>query len=62
VLKVEGRGEIAVTTAVTALLLHQCAMDTGTDCSFVRIVYRVNGVYGCSYCSTVTSVCYGYRD
>jgi len=31
VLLVQGRGEIAVMTAVTAVLLHQCCIDTGTD-------------------------------
>jgi len=35
VLLVQGRGEIAVMTAVTAVLLHHIAMDTGTDCSVV---------------------------
>jgi len=35
VLLVQGRGEIAVMPAVTAVLLHHSAMDTGTDCSFV---------------------------
>jgi len=37
-------------------------MDTGTDCSVVFIGYRGNGGYDYNYCSTVTSVCYGYRD
>ena len=27
----QGRGEIPVMTAVTAVLLHQCSMDRGTD-------------------------------
>jgi len=35
VLLVEGRVEMAFIPAVTAVLLHQCPMDTGTDCSFV---------------------------
>jgi len=35
VLLVQGRGEIAVMPAVTAVLLHHSAMDTGTDCSVV---------------------------
>ena len=30
-LKEQGRGEMAVMTAVTAVLLHQCAMDKGTE-------------------------------
>ena len=33
---VEGRGEIAFLTAVTAILLHYTAMDTWTDCNIVR--------------------------
>jgi len=49
-------------TEVTAVLLHQCAMDTGTECSVVSTGKRGNGGYGCSYCSTVSSVCFGYRD
>ena len=32
---VEGRGEIAVLPAVTAVLLHHSAMDTWTDCNVV---------------------------
>ena len=35
VLLVQGRGEIAVMPAVTAVLLHHSAMDTGTDFSVV---------------------------
>jgi len=35
VLLVQGRGEMAVKTAVTAVHLHHCAMDTGTECSVV---------------------------
>ena len=31
----QGRREMAVRSAVIAVLLHQCAMDTGTDRSFV---------------------------
>jgi len=34
-LLVHGRGEMAVMTAVTAVLLHLCAVDTGTDCNVV---------------------------
>jgi len=34
-LLVKCRGEMAVMTAVTAVQLHQCAMDSGTDCSVV---------------------------
>jgi len=50
---------MAVMTAVTAVLLHQCALDTGTDCSFVSTKKRGNGGYICRYCSIVISVCYG---
>jgi len=35
VLLVQRREDIAVMAAVTAVLLNQCAMDTGTECSFV---------------------------
>ena len=35
VLLVQGRGEMAFLPAVTAVLLHKCAMDTGTECSVV---------------------------
>jgi len=31
----QGRGEMAVMPAVTAVLLHRSAVDTGTDCSVV---------------------------
>ena len=34
-LLVQGRGEMAVLSAVTAVLLHHCAMDTWTDCNVV---------------------------
>jgi len=62
VLLVEGRGEMAVLPAVTAVLLHHCVMDTWTDCSVVSKGQRGNGGSACSYCSTVTSQCYGYMD
>jgi len=32
-LLVEGRGEMAILPAVTAVMLHHSAMDTWTDCS-----------------------------
>ena len=35
ILLVQGRGEMALITAVTIVLLHQCAVDTGTDCNVV---------------------------
>ena len=53
---VQGRGEMAVLPAVTAVLLHHSAMDTWTDCNVVSTGYRVNGGSACSYCSTVTSL------
>ena len=56
-LLVQGRGEMAVPPAVTALLLHHSAMDTWTECSVVSTGWRGNGGSACSYCSTVTSHC-----
>jgi len=35
VLLVQGRGEMGFMPAVTAILLHQIAMDKETDCSVV---------------------------
>ena len=35
VLLVQGRGEMVVLLAVTAVLLHHSAMDTWNDCSVV---------------------------
>jgi hypothetical protein len=61
-LLVQGRGEMAVLTAVTAVLLHQSAMDIWTDCSVVSTGKRGNGGCAFIYCSTVTSPCYGYMD
>jgi len=34
-LLVQGRRQTALMTAVTAVLLHLCAVDTGTDCNVV---------------------------
>jgi hypothetical protein len=61
-LLVQGRGEMAVLPTVTAVLLHHSAMDIWTDCNDVATGKRGNGVSACSYCSTVTSKCYGYMD
>ena len=36
-LLVQGRGEMAVLSAVTAILLHHSAMDTWTVCNVVSI-------------------------
>jgi len=61
-LLVQGRGEMAVMPAVTAVLLHQSAVDTGTDCNVGSTGLRGIGGYACSYCSNVTSERCGYRD
>ena len=61
-LLVQGRGEMAVLPAVTAVLLHHIAMDTWTDCNVLSTGGMVNGGSACSYCSTVSSQCYGYMD
>ena len=56
-LLVQGRGEMAVLPAVTAVLLHHIAMDTWTDCNVLSTGGMVNGGSACSYCSTVSSHC-----
>ena len=61
-LLVQGRGELAVLPTVTAVLLHHSAVDTWPDCNVVSTGKRGNGGSACSYCSTVTSQCYGYID
>jgi len=61
-LLVKRRGEISFMPAVTAVLLHQNAMDTGTGSSIVSTGKRGYGVYACSYCSSVTSHFFGYSD
>jgi hypothetical protein len=35
VLLVQGRGYMAVLSAVTAVLLHQCALEIWTECNVV---------------------------
>jgi hypothetical protein len=35
ILLVQGRGEMAVLSAVSAVLLHHSVMDTWTDCNVV---------------------------
>jgi len=62
VLLIQGRGEMSVRAAVTGVKLHHIAMDTGNYCNVVSTGYRGNVGYTCSYCSTVTSQCYGYRE
>ena len=59
---VQGRGEMALLPVVTAVHLHYCAMDTWIDCTDVSTMKRGNGGSVCSYCSTVTSQCYGFMD
>ena len=61
-LVLQGRGEMEVETAVTAVLLHHSALDTWTDCNVVSTGKRGNGGSGRSYCSTVTSHCFGCMD
>jgi len=56
VLLVQSVVEITLLPAVTAVLLHHCAMDVWTDCSVVSTGCRGNNPSACSYCSTVTSV------
>jgi len=51
-----------VPPAVTAVLLHHCAMDKWTDSNVVNTGQRGNGGSAFSYFSTVTSQCYGYMD
>jgi len=51
-LLVRGRGKMAVQPAVTSVLLHHSAIDTGTCCGVVSTGWSVNGVSACSYCST----------
>jgi hypothetical protein len=34
-LLVQGRGEMVLLPAVTAVMLHNSAIDTGTDCNVV---------------------------
>jgi len=57
-LLVQGTGEMAVLPTVTAVLLHHSAMDTWTDCHAVSTGKMGNGGSVCSYCGTVTSLCY----
>jgi len=54
VLLVQGRGEMADLTAVTAVPLHQSAMDIWTEGRVVSTVQRGTGGFLCSCCNTVT--------
>jgi len=56
VLLVQCRGEMADLTAVTAVLLHQSAMDIWTESRVVSTVQKGNGGSLCSCCNTVTLV------
>ena len=42
VMLVQGRGKMEVLPEVTAGLLHQCVMDTWTECSVVSTGQRGN--------------------
>jgi hypothetical protein len=44
---------------VTAVLLHDSAMDRESECRVVSVGKRGDCGYVCSYCSTVISHCYG---
>ena len=48
-LLVQGRGKVAFIPAVTAILLHQCAMDRGIECVVVSTGLSCNRGYSCSY-------------
>jgi len=61
-LLVQGGGEMVVLPAVTAVLLHHSVMDTWCEGNVVFTGERLNVGSACSYCSTVTSQCYGYMD
>ena len=56
---IQVRAEMSVLPAVTAILLHNIATNTRTVCSAVNTDKRGIGCSSCSYCSTVTSQCYG---
>jgi len=49
-------------SAVTAVLFHYSAVEIGTIFSVVSTGLTGISGYNCIYCSTVTSVCFGYRD
>jgi len=59
---VQGRREMTVLPAVTAILLHHSAMDIWTDCSVVSRGVRGNGGSACRFFSSFTLQCYGYMD
>jgi hypothetical protein len=53
---------MVVMCLVTPVLLYHSAIGTESEISVVSVGKRGNGGYVCSYCSTVTSKCYGYRE
>ena len=59
---VQSRGVIGALPTVTAIHLHYIAMDIWTECSVVSRGLRENVVSVCGDCSTVTSMCYGYKE
>jgi len=59
ILLLQCRGNTAVMPSVTAVLLQHTAMDAGTEFNVLVQVRGENSGYACSYCSTVTSHCYG---
>jgi hypothetical protein len=50
---VQGRGELAVPPADTAVLLHHCAMDIWTDCS---VLIQGRGKF--CFCLQLLQYCY----
>jgi len=61
-LLVQGRGEMAFMPEVTAVLLHHSAMAIWIESNIVNTGERGIGGSYCSYCSIVTSHCYGFMD
>jgi hypothetical protein len=56
------KGKMVVLSEINGVLLNHSAMDICSDGYFVSIGYRVNDGSVYTYCSTVTSQCYGYMD
>ena len=59
---VQGRGVMAILPAVPEFLLHHIVKDTWTGCSVISTGLSANGGSACSYCNTLTSLCYGYIE
>jgi len=51
-----------VVLTVTAVRLRHISMNISTEFIVVSTRYKGNCVSACSFCSTVTSQCYGYMD